>query len=280
MRIPVPDAVEEVFARGMYFLTGKAALNPMSFAKLQTPGSIAVPMPTLLLYLFMPFFAAMRVPARFGLGTILAVAVLAGSGAAWLAERVKGAARRAACLGTVALLLALDLSSAPFALGYSEARGQPVDAWLAAQPKGSPVAQFPLDRTWYGYPLYQQRFHGQPIAYGYGTFVPPAFRPAEEVLRKFPDAEALDWLRRSGIKFVLLAEGSFGEGWAEVKQVMDVQKDWEFVGTFQDEPLFHDGGLMARVPPTPIVPPSEWVAGSKKAYIQDTIWVYRFAEAK
>lgn len=278
-RIPVTDAVSQAFARAMYWLTGKAALNPLDFGGMDVPGTVTVPMPTLLLYLFFPFFAAMRVPARFGLMAILAVSVLAGGGAAWLADRVK-AQWRLAFAGGLALLLALDLASAPFPVGYSEARGQPVDAWLAAQPKPSPVAQFPLERTWYGYPLYQQRFHGQPIAYGYGTFVPLEFRQAEHILRGFPDAEALDWLQRNGVKIVLLAQQSLGDRWAEAEQMMDRQSNWEFVGVFQDEPLFHDGGLMALVPPTPVVPSSEWVSGDKRPYAEDAIWVYRLVEAK
>ncbi len=276
LRIPVSGGLETAFTRAMNFLTGKVAANPLSFAGMQKSGTIVVPMPTLLLYLFLPFFPAMRVPARFGLGTILAVAVLAGGGAAFAVQWVKGQAARLALGAGLALLLVLDLASAPFPVGYSEARGQPVDTWLAAQPNPSPVAQLPLDRTWYGYPLYQQRFHRQPIAYGYGTFVPPQFWAVEDVLERFPDAAALDWLEWAGIKVLLLAQDSFGERWPRVKGVMDVQDGWALVGTFEDRPLFHDGGLMARVPPTPIVPSSEWVAGDKKPYIQDTIWVYRF----
>ena len=280
LRIPVPDGVAQAFSRAMYWLTGKAALNPLSFGKMDVPGTVVIPMPTLLLYLFFPFFSAMRVPARFGLMAILAVAVLAGGGAAWIAERAKTRPLRLALGTALALLLALDLASAPFPLGYSEARSQHVDVWLAAQPKPSPVAQFPLDRTWYGYPLYQQRFHGQPIAYGYGTFVPPDFRQAEQILQAFPDAQAFDWLQRNSVKIILLAQNSLGGRWDEAKQAMDSRQNWEFVGVFKDEPLFHDGGLMARIAPTPIVPSSEWVAGDKTPYIEDAIWVYRLVEAK
>lgn len=276
VRIPAPEAVSQAFARGMYFLTEKAALNPLAFGKMDVPGTVLVPMPTLLLYLFFPFFTAMRVPARFALMTILAVSVLAGAGAAWLAGRAKARGGRLAVAGGLALFLALDLASAPFPLGYSEARGQPVDAWLAAQPRPSPVAQFPLERTWYGYPLYQQRVHGQPIAYGYGTFVPLAFRQAEQTLRGFPSAEALAWLEGNGVRIVLLAQGSLGASWGEARALMDAREGWELAGRFEDMALYHGGALMRLVPPTPAIPPSEWVNGDKKAYIQDTIWAYRF----
>ncbi len=276
VRISAPEAVARTFARGMYFLTEKAALNPLRFGKMDVPGTVLIPMPTLLLYLYFPFFTAVRVPARFALMAVLSVSVLAGAGAAHLTTRIKARTGRIALAGGLALLLALDLASAPFPLGYSEARGQPVDAWLAVQDKPSPVAQFPLERTWYGYPLYQQRFHGQPIAYGYGTFVPPSFRQAEQILRRFPSDEAVDWLEANGVRIVLLAQGSLGDSWAQAKRVMDTRRGWELVGRFEDEGLFHGGALMRRVSPTPVIPPSEWVNGDKRAYVQDTIWVYRF----
>mgnify|MGYP005853124345 FL=1 len=277
LRIHVPEGAARVFARGMYFLTGKAALNPLAFGKMDVAGTVMIPMPTLWLYLFFPFFAAMRVPARFALMTVLALSVLAGAGAAHLAERIRARAARLATVGGLALVLALDLASVPFPLGYSEARGQPVDAWLAAQSTPSPVAQFPLERTWYGYPLYQQRFHGQPIAYGYGTFVPPAFRGAEQILRQFPSGEAVDWLEANGVRIVLLAQRSLGKSWDEASALMEGRAGWELVGPFEDTALYHEGPLMRLVPPTPAIPPSEWVNGDKRPYIQDTIWVYRYA---
>lgn len=276
VRIAAPEAVARAFARGMYFLTEKAALNPLHFGKMDVPGTVLIPMPTLLLYLFFPFFTAMRVPARFALMTILAVSLLAGVGAASLVARVKARGARVALTVGLALALALDLASAPFPLGYSEARGQPVDAWLAAQPKPSPVAQFPLERTWYGYPLYQQRVHGQPVAYGYGTFVPPAFREAEQVLREFPSAKTVDWLEANGVRVVLLAQRSLGASWDAAKVLMDSRSGWELAGRFDDTRLYHEGLVMRLVPPTAAIPPSEWVNGDKQAYTQDTIWVYRF----
>lgn len=277
VHVPVPDAVEQVFARGMNFLTSRIALNPLSFAKMRTPGAVVAPMPGLLLYLFAPFFTAMRVPARFQLGLTLATAVLAGGGVAFLVAQVRKGWAQVGVAGALGLLVMVDLASAPFAVGYSEARAQPVDAWLAAQPHPSPVAQLPLDRTWYGYPLYQQRFHGQPIVYGYGTFVPPSFRATEEAMRGFPDAASFDALQGSGAEILLLAENSFGEAWPAVERAMQDRREWTLVGKFADEPLFHDGGLMAMAPPNPAVPPSEWIAGDKTAYIEDTIWVYQFA---
>lgn len=280
LRVHVPEGAARVFARGMYFLTEKAALNPLAFGKMDVAGTVVIPMPTLWLYLFFPFFAAMRVPARFALMTVLALSVLAGAGAAHLAERIRARAARLATVGGLALVLALDLASVPFPLGYSEARGQPVDAWLAAQSKPSPVAQFPLERTWYGYPLYQQRFHGQAIAYGYGTFVPPAFRGAEQVLRRFPSDEAVDWLEANNVRIVLLAQRSLGKSWDEARALMDGRAGWELAGRFEDTALYHEGPLMRLVPPTPAIPPSEWVNGDKRPYIQDTIWVYRSTGAE
>jgi hypothetical protein len=272
LRIPVPGGVERLFARGMTALTERLALNPVSFAGMRAEGSIVVPLPGLLADLFLPWYDAMRVASRFGLLVMLAVSVLAAGGVAALQGRLTKGGR---VVGAVLIAgVAIELFSAPYALGYSEARPQPVDAFLAAQPAGSAVAQFPLDRTWFGYPLYETRFHRQPVAYGYGTFVPSEWKSAEEILREFPSAAALDWVRQEGVRYLVVAQGSLGSEWPVAKRALSADASLRLVGQFDDRPLFHDGGLMAMVPVDPAIPPSELVSGDKRAWMQDTIWVY------
>lgn len=271
VRVPVPDAVEQLFARAMNALTERLALNPVSFAGMRAPGSVVVPLPGLLAALYLPWYTAIRVASRFGLIVLLSVAVLAAGGMAAMRRlgRWRGVAMAVLVAG-----VAFELWAAPFGLGYSQARAQPVDEFLAAQPAGSPVAQFPLDRTWYGYPLYEARWHMQPIAYGYGTFVPEAFKPAEEALRRFPAPEALAWAREAGVRYLLVAERSYGEQWPEVERALAGDVGLRRIGAFEDRPLYHDGGVMARVPPSPSIPPSEFISGDKQRWIQDRIWVY------
>ena len=85
--IAVPGWLERLFTVGMGFLTKRLAFYPISSYSLRMEGAIYLPLPTLLLYLYLPFFSAMRVWARLGLVTILGVSVLAGCGLQMLLAR-------------------------------------------------------------------------------------------------------------------------------------------------------------------------------------------------
>lgn len=251
--LPVPEQVEYQFSRAMYVLTGKWALNKVDYSPLRRAGAIVLPLPTLLLYLFVPAFSAMRVWARFGVMAMLAVALLAGA---------------------LVLAVLLDFSVAPYPYGYTEVRGQPVDRWLATQPAGSPVIHFPWDKTWYGWMLYPARVHGQPIAYGYGTFAPAGYRQAGQVLARFPAPEALALLREWDVRCVLVGAKSYGAAWPAVRRELEGNVGLEEVAIFQDQPLFHGDRLLKLVPPSPAVPATELVSGERRAYLEDEVHVY------
>ncbi len=101
-----PDALTLAVDRMTSDLPPAALLSPgpadpnhvaVLYGKMDVAGTVLIPMPTLLLYLFFPFFTAMRVPARFALMAILSVSLLAGAGAASLAERAKARAGELRC---------------------------------------------------------------------------------------------------------------------------------------------------------------------------------------
>jgi hypothetical protein len=275
--LPVPEGVEYQFSRAMYVLTGKWALNKVDYSPLRRAGAIVIPLPTLLLYLFVPAFGAMRVWARFGVMAMLAVALLAGLGADALVARAgqgHGALRRWVLAGALVLAVLLDFSVAPYPYGYTEVRGQPVDRWLASQPVGGPVIHFPWEKTWYGWMLYPARVHGQPIAYGYGTFAPDGYRQAGQVLARFPAPEACALLQEWGVRYVLVGAKSYGAAWPAVRRELEANTHWEEVAVFRDQPLFHGDRLLKLVPPSPAVPATELVSGDRRAYLEDEIHVY------
>jgi hypothetical protein len=256
----------------MYVLTGRLALNKVDYNPLRLKGAIVLPLPTLLLYLFVPFVGAMRVWARFGILAMLSVAVLAGWGADWVLRRVtKG---RWVWASVMALLLLIDFAVLPYPYGYTEVRGQPVDEWLAARPGVTPIIQYPLDKTWYGWTLYQQRVHGQPIAYGYGTFTPQAYRDASEVLSRWPSEETLDLLRRWGVVYALVGERSYGKEWPALHREMEEMPGLEGVAVYEDRPLYHGDRLLKLLPPRPDVPSTELINGPQRAYLEDRVHVY------
>ena len=268
----VPPAIEYQFSRAMYVLTGKLALHKVDFSPLRREGAIVIPMPSLLLYLFVPLMSAMRVWTRFGILAMLCVAVAAGWGLDALLARL-GPQRRA--LGLVALaLVLLDFAVLPYPYGYTEVRAQPVDRWLAQQLPDSPVMRYPLDKTWYGWMLYPQRIHGQPIAYGYGTFVPNAYRQAVSEVTEWPSQRTVERLRSWGIRYVLVGAKSYGEAWPAVAHETDSMAEVHKVGVFGNAPIWHGDRLLKQVPPSGDVPATELVSGQLQAYLDDEIHVY------
>lgn len=272
----VPAAVEYQFSRAMYVLTGKLALLKVDYSPLRREGAMILPMPTLLLYLFVPFMSAMRVWTRFGVLVMFSVAVLAG----WGVDSALGhsQAARGSKFVAIMFLLLLDFAALPYPYGYTEARGQPVDLWLAEQaPPKSPIIQYPLEKTWYGWMLYPARVHGQPIAYGYGTFAPMAHRQALKKLSDWPSEEAIGLLRTWGVKYALVGARSYGDAWPDLQRAIQATPDLEEVAVFTDRPLFHGDRLLRYVPPSPDVPVTELINGSRRAYLDDEIHVYVIA---
>jgi hypothetical protein len=169
-----------------------------------------------------------------------------------------------------------------------------VDAWLAEEARARPderlpIIQMPLEKTWYGWALYPNRIHGQPLAYGYGTFVPGAYREAVAELGVVDDAlgapgahdatpglsaEAVALLRDWGVRYVLVGARSYGEDWSAVRERLAALPDLEPVAVFEDRPRFYGDRLLHLVPPSAAVPVTEVVYGPLRAHLHDEIHVY------
>ena len=286
--VAVSPAIDGVFTRLMDTLTSRWALNKLDYGSLRLANAIVIPMPTLLLYLFVPLMGAMRVWARFGLVTLLAVAVLAGWGADWLLRRVAPVGSAPGmyaipdvrhpwptlCAALLGLLVLFDFAVLPYPYGWTEVRGQPVDQWLAEQPAGTPIIHFPLAKTWYGWMLYPTRVHGQPIAYGYGTFAPREYREAQVILDTWPSEAALDLLRKWGVVYALVGERSFGNRWPAVREATAALDGVQPVAVFDDASLYHEGRLTHLVRPSPEVPVTALMNGDRRSFLEDRIHVY------
>ncbi len=274
--VRVPQGIEYQFSRAMYVLTGKLALHRVDYSPLRREGAIVLPLPTLLLYLFVPTMNAMRVWSRFGILVMLMVAALAGLGGDALLARI-GTQRRAgrSIIGVaLALLVLVDFAALPYPYGYTEVRGQPVDDWLAQQPEGTPIIHYPLDKTWYGWMLYPTRIHGQPIAYGYGTFAPEAYRASQPTLEMFPSAESLALLREWGVKYALVGAHSYGDAWPEIERQLAAAPGVQLVAVFEDRPLYGGDRLLHLARPSADVPSTELISGPYQTYLNDEIHVY------
>jgi hypothetical protein len=210
----------------------------------------------------------MRVWLRFGLFAAFALAVLAGFGTAVVQRRArvaKGNRRAGPWVGWACLAaLVFELASAPYALGWTEVRLQPVDAWLAQQPDSGAVAEFPLSRAEHGPRLYASLFHGKPIAYGYGAFFPRWYRDLRPMLWEFPTSESVSLLQKWGVRYVLVGAGSYGSEWPEVQRRLGDFPALHAVAQLGDEVVYHPGWLAETLP------------DFGRAFITDEVYVYEF----
>jgi len=291
--LQVPAWIERGFTALMGLLANRLALHPMpSYYELRQAGAIYLPLPTLLLYLYLPFFDAMRVWTRFGLISAFALAVLSGlgmarlsfaalrTGSSWDREsavrpahdggvngttgRRRGTARRRGwltwlCLGAILL----ELAPVPYALGWSEVRTQPVDQWLAQQVEEGAVVQLPLWRAECGPGLYAAAVHQKPVVYGYGAFFPRRYRQLRPLLWDFPSAQGLGLLQEWGVRYVLVGAQSYGAQWPEIQQRLGQFEELALAAVFDQVPVYHSGWL------------TEVLSDLSHTLIVDRIYVYR-----
>lgn len=265
--VPVPASIERVFTMAMTILTQRLALNPISSYSLRVENRIFLPLPTLLLYLWLPFFNAMRVWTRMAIVSTAGVAALAGFGWTRLAARLSAARRGSQLTPCIALILvvvliALEFAAVPFALGMTTVSARPVDQWLASQSGYWSVMELPLTKGLSGRALYSMRIHGKKISTGYGTFFPQAFNQARPVLDTFPSRESLDLLRSWNVRYVLLGSRTYAEAWPDLERDCNESPGLRFVLTLEDESVY-SGDRVLR-----------WLPGTDAAFLVDLIYVY------
>lgn len=157
------------------------------------------------LYRVVPFFSLLRAPSRFGLLTVLALAV-----ASAIAVTIVTRRRRTALL--FAALVGLELFAGPIRWPTVGAPG-PAHRLLAQLPP-APVAEFPFFATradWWRHTRYMlaSTWHWRPIVNGYSDYAPPGFWPMAEVLRDFPSDEGLAHLEARGVRYVVFHLGFY-----------------------------------------------------------------------
>ena len=159
----------------------------------------------------LPGMTLFRVPARFALLLMLAVAVLAGVGAWDLRRRVGQRARLATILAVPILL------SEFFVVNFPGGRPSPlpipeVYRYLATLPPG-PVVSLPdylQTAEWYREAdyLYFSTAHWQPIVNGYGRATPAGFAKRIRQIETFPSQASADLLRSLDVRYVVVHAGA------------------------------------------------------------------------
>jgi hypothetical protein len=162
------------------------------------------------LYEHVSVYRGLRAAARLGIFVVMFLGVLAGFGYRALAARRSPRVRAAAVAALAGVLLA-EYRATVGLIAYPGA-APPVYRMLARQPRGV-VAEFPVpsvdalpgrDPEY----AYMSTFHWFPLVNGYSGVYPPSYLSRLERLRGFPDETSLTQLRRDGVRYVIVHQGS------------------------------------------------------------------------
>ncbi len=152
-------------------------------------------------------YRGLRAPARASILVFIAIAAFAGYGWARILEKKP----RWRIVGTAVVIgiLTLEYVQAPAQWLVLPKAPPLVARWLAQQPK-SVIAEFPLPTAdslyWIhdGLYMYASTFHWQPMVNGYSGFYPKSYIELIEEMREFPSDEALAYLKRRNVDFIIL----------------------------------------------------------------------------
>ena len=174
---------------------------------------------------WLPGFNFIRVPSRFILLTMLALAVLAGMGFDRIAA---GASRRAKAIGfaAIAALLLAEYSSYPFAGVPYRVDVPAIDRWLDTQPKPFVVAEVPVPSQGDLGALERQQTqsmlhataHWQRTVHGYSGIRRPLHDQLYRDMSSFPDAGSINSLREVGVRYVVVHTNEYAERWRVVEE--------------------------------------------------------------
>lgn len=167
-------------------------------------GGERVPLPGLLLYNYLPFFAKMRAIMRMGLFTLLFAAFAAGLGADLLLRRLKPQWRTWAAAGLIALAL-FDFYPGTYYGSIKPVEARPVDHWLAEQPGMGAVVQLPFGRSADQEQVYYALTHQKPFTGGFfNANQTPQFEYLAPILDRFPDEHSINTLREYQVEYIVI----------------------------------------------------------------------------
>jgi hypothetical protein len=189
------------------------------------------------LYAIFPPLSSIRAAARFGNLFLLAMALLAGFGAALL--RSSGILGRHATTVTIALIVMVNAEAirAPFHYRrfegipnlYSILAREPGRVVLVEQPFYPPQgifenAEYVLNST----------SHWRPLMNGYSGFMPQSYREYAETFWFFPREHAIQAMRRAGVTHVMVHPLRFRNDAPQVKRMIDASPFLERLAVGRD----------------------------------------------
>lgn len=181
-----------------------------------------------------PGISFVRVPSRFSIVTLLALAVLAAAGFDHLTACV-GARTRATLALAAGLLLIAEYYAAPLNARPYAVTIPAVDRWLDTRPRPFVVAELPLPAS--SAPARQNLRHSvfmlhsaahfQKTIHGYSGFQPEFHRRLYETLYGFPAEDGLAALARLGVTYVVIHEDMYSpEQWPGIEEKLRGLSGW------------------------------------------------------
>ena len=180
---------------------------------------------------WLPGFNFIRVPSRFLILTVLALAVLSGIAFDRAAARLSSAARHG-CAWLLAALLLAEFSTIPLITVPFTTRPAAAERWLADQPRPFVVAEVPVSGNMRDHSTYMlhSMAHWQPTVHGFSGFDPPEHMRLYAEMRSFPAAESLARLRQFGVTHVVVHIDRYDpERWGTVDAQLGEARDLELV---------------------------------------------------
>ena len=172
----------------------------------------------------LPGLGLIRVWARFSIILSLFVSLLAGVGMAVLQERFRWSLL---VFLLITGLVFIDLM--PGNLQSSSLYPRAIDAWLAQQPSGYPVAFLQAGTENYK-TMYGSLYHDMQIpAFNHPVHRPPAYREFREISADFPASDSIQRLRDFGFHYLILQHRWFEDRWPEIEEVLVASPSLEIV---------------------------------------------------
>jgi hypothetical protein len=229
---PTARARTRVFLRERgYFVAVLLAAMWLSLGPI--PQSLGRPVeivaPYRLLLEYVPGFDGVRVPARFAMIVALALAALAGYGAAWVSRARLG--RAILFVGAVIAVLegtrlpfivngayALRDFNTPEARLFRPARAPAVYREFAAQPSDAVLIELPLGPPDFDLrAMFYSVVHWRPLVNGYSGFYPPHYGRLITALSEIPRHAdvSIEALRSTGATHLILHQAAYRDGEGE-----------------------------------------------------------------
>ena len=180
-------------------------------------------------------YRGLRVPARMAIVVGLALAILAGYGAARILQLMRG--RLASVAASLVLLLSVwvEYRSVPL-LRTVWASPPPIYDALPAQ-SFNVLLELPfLEPDISNEPvfMYFSTFHWNTLVNGYSGFSPPSYPRLRESVRNFPDEASIAELRRRGVTHVVVHGALYSpESYEKTVARMDLCADLQYVTEVQ-----------------------------------------------